>query len=64
MPTAISHHLLEPDIYFLVEADHQPREARYLTRYDDGSEGETIHRLYWHVATVDDPSDEVRSEPV
>lgn len=46
MPEAISHHLLEPEKHALVALDGQPREARYLTRYDDGSEAETIHLLY------------------
>lgn len=64
MPEAISHHSLEPEIHVLVALDHQTRQARYLTRYDDGTEGETIHELYWHVGTVDDPGDEVRSRLV
>lgn len=57
MPEAVSHHLLDPTLHALVLIDQQPREARYRTVYDDGSEGETTHMLYWE-------DGEVRSMPV
>lgn len=43
-PTA--HKLLDPSIHVAVEADGVPREGRYRTTYDDGSQAETIHMLY------------------
>lgn len=52
MPEAISHHCLEPENHLLVQEDHQPRETRYRTVYDDDTEGETIHMLYWHDGEV------------
>lgn len=62
MPEAVSHHLLEPDIFFLVEADGQPRPARFRTVYEDGTEGETIHVLYWQNNPKElPPGGEVRS---
>lgn len=57
MPLPIRHNLLEPETHIAVAIDGIAREARYLTTYDDGTAGETIHVLY----RVDD---EVRSEPI
>lgn len=62
MAQALQHVCLEPEIHALVLVDHQPREARYLTTYDDGSEGETIHVLYWETGPKElPPGGEVRS---
>lgn len=65
MPEAISHHLLEPELHILVATDHIAREARYLTRYDDGTETETVHMLYWETNPKElPPGGEVRSMPI
>lgn len=42
----IQHNLIDPSLHDAVEADGKPREARYLTTYDDGTTGETQHMLY------------------
>jgi len=47
MPDVTSYHLLETGKPPLVERDHLPRVARYRAEYDDGSQGETQHVLYW-----------------
>lgn len=63
MPNAKSHHCLEPETHVLVLIDHQPREARYRTVWDDGSESETIHVLYWEPGPKEAQGGEVRSMP-
>lgn len=46
---AVQHNLIDPDIHLAVAADWQPREAVYLTTYDDGTTAETVQMLYWYV---------------
>ena len=46
MPEPIQHKLLDPSIHDAVAADGVPREAAYLTTYDDTTTAETIHMLY------------------
>ena len=59
MPAPTSHHLIDVSIHAAVETDHVAREALYTTVYDDGSEGTTIHMLYWHKQ-----DEEVQSGPI
>lgn len=47
MRQPLSHNLIDPTLHEAVAQDHQPREARYRTTYDDGSAGETTHMLFW-----------------
>lgn len=42
----LQHNLLEPDILAAVEQDGVPRQARYLTTYEDGRKVETLHMLW------------------
>lgn len=46
MAEALQHKLLEPEKHAQVAADGVPREARYLTTYDDGTTAEELHMLY------------------
>ena len=46
MPNIVSNHALDPTIHDAVEQDGIPRDGRYRTEYDDGSQAETIHMLY------------------
>ena len=52
MPEATSYSLLEPEKHSAVERDRLPRVARYRTGHNDGTEGETLHVLYWGGAIV------------
>lgn len=52
MPEPTGHRNLEPEKHEVVAHDHLPRASRYLTTYDDGSSGETLHVLYWGGAVV------------
>lgn len=63
MPNARSHHCLEIEKHILVAVDHVAREARYRTLWDDGSETETIHVLYWENNPKEGTGGEVRSMP-
>lgn len=55
--TPTQHKLLEREKHIAVAIDGVPREARYLTTYDDGTTAETIHVLYM-------VGEEVQSQPV
>lgn len=57
MAEIVQHKLIDPSIHVAVAADGQPREATYVTTYDDDTTEETIHMLYLE-------DGEVRSMPL
>lgn len=61
MPNIESNHIVDQNLHRAVIADHQPREAEHVTKYDDGTEGRSVRMLYWYTKDKTTNYGEVRS---
>lgn len=62
MAQAKSHHLQNREIHVLVALDKKPREASYTTVYEDGTQGATVHVLYFEKNPDKDGTDPLAAE--